>query len=72
MSAHSFAEAARVLAGLAAWTLGWRPHEFWRATPDELAASLNGAAPATPAPPDGEAVAALQAMFPDPVETTDG
>jgi uncharacterized phage protein (TIGR02216 family) len=72
VSAYSFAEAARLLAGLAAWTLGWRPQEFWRATPDELAASLNGAVRATPAPPDFQAIAALQAMFPDPVETTDG
>lgn len=72
MSGQSFAQAARGLAGLAAWTLGWRPDEFWRATPDELAASLNGPAPASPAPPDAQAIAALQAMFPDPVETQDG
>lgn len=69
MSAQSFAEAARALAGLSAWALGWRPDEFWRATPDELAASLNGPAPASPVPPDAEAIAALRAMFPDPVES---
>ncbi len=28
------------LAGLAARLLGWRPHEFWSATPAELAAVL--------------------------------
>lgn len=76
MSAASFAEAARALAGLSAWVLGWRPDEFWKATPDELAASLNGPPPATPAPPDAAAIAALKAMFPDPlpdpVETPDG
>mgnify|MGYP005843803403 CR=1 FL=1 len=72
MSAASFAESARALAGLSAWALGWRPDEFWRATPDELAAALNGPASATLAPPDAEAIAALQAMFPDPVETPDG
>ncbi len=72
MSAASFAEAARVLAGVSAWALGWRPDEFWRATPDELAASLNGPAPSSSAPPDTQAIAALRAMFPDPVETADG
>ncbi|BAK67990.1 hypothetical protein SLG_33150 [Sphingobium sp. SYK-6] len=33
----SFAQAARRLAGQAGLLLGWRPNEFWRATPDELA-----------------------------------
>lgn len=31
---------ARQLAGLAGRMLGWRPHEFWSATPAELAAIL--------------------------------
>jgi uncharacterized phage protein (TIGR02216 family) len=35
-----FAEAASRLAGAAALLLGWRPDEFWRATPAELAAVL--------------------------------
>jgi uncharacterized phage protein (TIGR02216 family) len=35
-----FSEAARRLAGIAGAALGWRPDEFWRATPDELAAVL--------------------------------
>ncbi|WP_409593589.1 phage tail assembly chaperone [Sphingobium sp. SA2] len=35
-----FAEGARRLAGVAGWLLGWRPEEFWRATPAELAAVL--------------------------------
>lgn len=43
MSAR-FGAAALRLAGLAARLLGWRPDEFWRATPAELAAAL--------APPD--------------------
>lgn len=42
----SFGPAASRLAGLAAHLMGWRPDEFWRATPAELAAILN---PATPA-----------------------
>ena len=39
-----FGAGALRLAGLAARQLGWRPHEFWAATPAELAAAL--------APPD--------------------
>ena len=33
-----FAAAARLLAGQTALLLGWRPPEFWTATPAELAA----------------------------------
>ena len=33
-----FAETARRLSGVAARVLGWRPGEFWAATPAELAA----------------------------------
>jgi hypothetical protein len=35
-----FGPAALRLAGLAARLLGWRPGEFWAATPAELAAAL--------------------------------
>ncbi|MDB5689315.1 MAG: hypothetical protein JWL91_1191 [Sphingomonas bacterium] len=35
-----FADAAERLAGLAAAIAGWRPDEFWRATPAELATIL--------------------------------
>lgn len=38
-----FAQAAGRLAGVAGWMLGWRPHEFWRATPAELASVLRAA-----------------------------
>jgi uncharacterized phage protein (TIGR02216 family) len=38
-----FAEAASRLAGAAALLLGWRPDEFWSATPAELAAVLGAA-----------------------------
>lgn len=37
---QTFAAAAGQLAGLAGRFLGWRPHEFWSATPAELAAIL--------------------------------
>lgn len=36
----TFAEGARRLAGLVSRVLGWRPGEFWSATPAELAAIL--------------------------------
>ncbi|MFD2135267.1 phage tail assembly chaperone [Novosphingobium resinovorum] len=36
----TFAAAALALCGLSARTLGWRPAEFWAATPAELAAAL--------------------------------
>jgi hypothetical protein len=37
---HSFGAGARRLSALAARLLGWRPAEFWAATPAELAAIL--------------------------------
>lgn len=39
MTTH-FGEAAQKLAGLVPRVLGWRPQEFWDATPAELAAIL--------------------------------
>lgn len=36
----TFGESALRLARLAGRVLGWRPHEFWAATPAELAAIL--------------------------------
>ena len=38
---ESFGPAALSLYGLAARLLGWRPPEFWAATPAELAAALS-------------------------------
>lgn len=35
-----FGERAAMLSGLAARLLGWRPDEFWRATPAEMAAAF--------------------------------
>ncbi|MEZ5688273.1 MAG: phage tail assembly chaperone [Caenibius sp.] len=37
MPSDSFARSALGLCGLAARALGWRPNEFWDATPAELA-----------------------------------
>ena len=36
---------ALTLCAMAARVLGWRPHEFWAATPAELAAGLGLSAP---------------------------
>ena len=62
-----FSESARRLAGIAGAVLGWRPDDFWAATPSELAAVLEALCGAS-----GEAEAAsrddlerLKRMFPD-------
>ena len=47
-----FAAVARKLAGLAGAALGWRPDEFWDATPEGV-------------PPDASDMTRLQEMFPD-------
>lgn len=61
-----FSAAARRLAGLAGAALGWRPDEFWSATPEELAAVLEALAPGDEAPPLGRAeLARLMEEHPD-------
>lgn len=55
-----FGDAATRWCALAARLLGWRPAEFWNATPAELAMAL--AAPddaASPPPPTREAIARM-------------
>ena len=59
-----FSEDAARLAGIAGALLGWRPDEFWRATPAELAAILNAIRPETAAMSADE-LARLKEMFPD-------
>jgi uncharacterized phage protein (TIGR02216 family) len=64
----SFAQSARRLAGQAGLLLGWRPDEFWRATPDELGDALGALAEMTPggaAPPDRMTIDRLKEMHPD-------
>ncbi len=61
----TFARAARRLAGLAGAMFGWRPDEFWRATPAELATLVQACAPEAAAPPDAATIAAMQEAFPD-------
>ena len=46
----TFADGARRLAGLVPRALGWRPDEFWNATPAELATIFDDARTAGGAP----------------------
>ncbi len=60
-----FAAAARQAAHIAAAGLGWRPAEFWAATPAELITALGlDAAPAA-GPADTQKLAALMEAYPD-------
>ena len=60
----SFGQAARTLSGAAAMLLGWRPAEFWNATPDELVAAL-GVGGQAGEPATRDEIEALMARFPD-------
>jgi uncharacterized phage protein (TIGR02216 family) len=60
-----FSEAAARLAGLAGALLGWRPDEFWRATPAELAAVLAALTGSEAAPLSRAELARLEERFPD-------
>lgn len=65
--ASEFADSAARLAGMAGALLGWRPAEFWAATPAELAvivtAMLHGDAAALPT--DRATLQQLMEAFPD-------
>lgn len=60
-----FVAAASRLAGLAGALLGWRPREFWNATPAELAAILSAMSPPANEAADQALVARLKEQFPD-------
>jgi uncharacterized phage protein (TIGR02216 family) len=60
-----FAEAASRLAGAAALLLGWRPDEFWSATPAELAAVVAAAKGEAAAGLDRAALERLMEVHPD-------
>ena len=60
-----FSAGAARLAGLAGALLGWRPDEFWNATPAELAAVIAVLAGDNAAAADSADLARLQEMFPD-------
>ncbi|HET9640607.1 MAG TPA: phage tail assembly chaperone [Allosphingosinicella sp.] len=60
-----FSESAARLAGLAGALLGWRPDEFWRATPAELGAVLGAMAGEDPEPAGRPDLERLMERFPD-------
>jgi hypothetical protein len=60
-----FADSVARLAGLTGAMLGWRPGEFWAATPAELAVIFAALAPRGEAPASTDVIAQLQELFPD-------
>ncbi len=63
----TFADAAARLAGAAGALLGWRPGEFWAATPAELGCVIRALSgdDASVAPPDSATIRRLMEAFPD-------
>lgn len=55
---HSFCVMANILCAKMAMLLGWRPYEFWDATPAEIACILN-AAPQQDTPVDRQVLSDL-------------
>jgi Phage tail assembly chaperone protein, TAC len=53
------------LCGQTALALGWRPGEFWAATPAELACILAVMTPPEASPPPENTITQLMEMFPD-------
>jgi hypothetical protein len=60
-----FVERAERLAGLAGALLGWRPDEFWRATPAEFGAVLGALCGEEAEAATVEDLARLRAIHPD-------
>lgn len=61
----TFANVAAQLAGRTAMTLGWRPDDFWNATPAELLGILQAIAGDDEAPPSADIMHQLMTRFPD-------
>ncbi|PZN97383.1 MAG: phage tail assembly chaperone [Alphaproteobacteria bacterium] len=59
----SFGAAARRAARVAASLLGWRPDDFWAATPEDLRNALG--LDEVDAPADGSLLSQLMESFPD-------
>ena len=53
------------LFGQCALLLGWRPDEFWKATPAELACILQAITAQDQTPPDAVDVKKMMELFPD-------
>lgn len=62
--AACFGEAAARLCNAASLLLGWRPDEFWDATPAELALALQAPGAAEQGP-DAAVIDELRRRFPD-------
>jgi Phage tail assembly chaperone protein, TAC len=60
-----FVDAAARLSGITSAILGWRPHEFWAATPAELATILSALTPPSEVAADGTTLIRLKELFPD-------
>ncbi|WP_299328672.1 phage tail assembly chaperone [Parasphingopyxis sp.] len=67
MISETFAQSAARLAGLAGAMLGWRPDDFWAATPAELATILQVFSDDAPdgVPAARSDLSALMEQFPD-------
>ena len=64
----TFGDAAARLCGPASQLLGWKPAEFWDATPAELALAMKLDTAAVDAP-DVKTIEALRNRFPDTAGT---
>ena len=68
-SALAFSDAATRLSGLMTVLFHWTPDQFWRSTPQEVAAIFAALAEAqgegAVEPPDTETLSGLMARFPD-------
>lgn len=60
-----FTQSATRLSGQTAILLGWRPDEFWRATPAELHAVVTALLPPECTLMDRSTLSQLQGHFPD-------
>lgn len=61
----TFADVAAQLAARTALILGWRPDDFWNATPAELLGILQAVAGGGDTPPSADALRELMMRFPD-------
>lgn len=62
---RTFADNARRLAGAAGAMFGWKPADFWAATPAELGALLDAIRGEAELPPDRGTLDRLKEQFPD-------
>jgi uncharacterized phage protein (TIGR02216 family) len=65
MEDERFAAAAARLAGFSGVLLGWRPGDFWAATPAEMRAALGALMPEETEPAGRAELERLMGMFPD-------